>query len=108
MATGHGGARSGAGRPTGKRNKLTEKAKATLTELATAYTGDALATLASIMKDETAPPSARVAAANSLLDRGHGKPVQAIAGADDDGAPVLSVVIERRAAKGAIRVTRPE
>ena len=28
------------------------------------------------MGDETAPPAARVAAANSLLDRGHGKPRQ--------------------------------
>ena len=35
-------------------------------------------TLASVMEDKKAPHSARVAAANSLLDRGHGKAVQHI------------------------------
>ena len=33
-------------------------------------------TLVDVLGDETAPPAARVAAANSLLDRGHGKPRQ--------------------------------
>jgi hypothetical protein len=30
--------------------------------------------LVQIVEDENAPPAARVAAANSLLDRGYGKP----------------------------------
>ena len=39
----------------------------------------ALDVLAQIMLDERVPPSARVAAANALLDRGYGKPTGAIA-----------------------------
>jgi hypothetical protein len=45
-------------------------------ELARAYTQDAVLELASVMKDhKKSPPGVRVAAANSLLDRGWGKPV---------------------------------
>ena len=43
-------------------------------ELAREHTQDAIDTLARIMKSTKAPPAARVAAANSLLDRGYGKP----------------------------------
>jgi hypothetical protein len=39
---------------------------------------EAITTLANIMHDEEAPPAARVAAANALLDRGYGKPTQPI------------------------------
>ena len=39
---------------------------------------DAIDTLASIMRDPKAPASARVSAAQALLDRGYGKPAQAI------------------------------
>lgn len=77
MANGRGGARSGAGRPRGARNKLTKAKKQTLTEMAGQYTESALATLAGIMQDTDAPAAARVTAANSLLDRAHGKPLQA-------------------------------
>ena len=41
-------------------------------------TQDALDTLFAIMKDPKAPAAARVSAAQALLDRGHGKPAQAI------------------------------
>jgi hypothetical protein len=41
-------------------------------------TQDAIDTLASIMRDPKAPASARVSAAQALLDRGYGKPAQAI------------------------------
>jgi hypothetical protein len=41
--------------------------------LARAHTGQALKVLAGIMNETEAPHSARVAAANSLLDRGWGK-----------------------------------
>ena len=43
------------------------------------HTLAAVQTLASVMEDLEAPHSARVAAANSLLDRGHGKATQHIA-----------------------------
>jgi HEAT repeat protein len=39
---------------------------------------EAINTLANIMDDQKAPPAARVAAANALLDRGYGKPTQPI------------------------------
>jgi len=40
------------------------------------HTQAAVETLVSVMEDRKAPPSARVAAANGLLDRGHGKATQ--------------------------------
>ena len=46
--------------------------------LAREWTPDSIKTLATIMNDVAAPPASRVAAANSLLDRGWGKPAQAI------------------------------
>jgi hypothetical protein len=50
-----------------------------LRELARTHTGDAIATLVKVMKDDNAPPSARVSAAEALLDRGWGRPVMQIA-----------------------------
>jgi len=61
--------------------------------LARAHTETALATLAGIMRQEDAPPAARVAAANSILDRGWGKPTQPISG-DDEAPPVQVSMIE--------------
>lgn len=49
-----------------------------LSEIASTYTDSALATLAEIMADAKAPAAARATAANSLLDRGHGRPKQPI------------------------------
>ena len=51
----------------------------------------AIATLAEIMNSPDAKPGERVAAANALLDRGHGKPAQTIGG-DPEGAPVAMSV----------------
>jgi hypothetical protein len=48
-------------------------------ELARQKSPDAINTLVEIMNHEKAPPAARVAAANALLDRGYGKPTQPIA-----------------------------
>ena len=47
-----------------------------LAELARTYTVAAVETLAEIMQDKDAPPSARVSAATAMLDRGYGKPPQ--------------------------------
>ena len=47
--------------------------------LARAHTADAIAALVSIAENPKANDSARISAANSLLDRGHGKPPQAVA-----------------------------
>jgi hypothetical protein len=47
-------------------------------ELAREQSPQTINTLVGIMSDEKAPPAARVAAANALLDRGYGKPTQPI------------------------------
>ena len=67
----HGGRREGAGRPKGALNKATQGIR----EAAQQYTEQALATLAEVMVSGNSE-AARVAAANSLLDRGWGKPRQ--------------------------------
>ena len=59
--------------------------------LARQYTERAILTLASIMQNEDAKGSERVAAASALLDRGYGKPAQTIGG-DPEGAPVAMSV----------------
>lgn len=82
---------SGQGRPKGAKNKAT----AELQELARTYTAAALAELGRLSvaaESETA----RVAACNSLLDRGYGKPNQALEVTHDgeltlQSAPVSAV-----------------
>lgn len=87
MATGHGGPRPGAGRKPGK----VSKAKLDIAERAKRYGEAALLTLAEIMTDTDAPHSARVAAANALLDRGYGKPTQGVEMSGDVGLGVTLV-----------------
>jgi hypothetical protein len=43
-------------------------------EVAREHTAAAIQTLVNVMNDLTASPSARVSAANAILDRGYGKP----------------------------------
>lgn len=52
-------------------------------ELARSKTEAMICVLEEIAASQKAPPAARVAAANSILDRGWGKPSQPIGGADD-------------------------
>ena len=68
------------------------KAVAEIRSLARAHTDAAIRVLAKIMNEPKAPQAARVAAANSLLDRGWGKATQPISG---DGDNPLQVRIER-------------
>jgi len=75
------------GRTKGSRNKVGRDIR----ELAQMHTPAAIATLVDVMKDDKAPPAARVMAANALLDRGHGKAPQAITGPE---APPVKVNIE--------------
>ena len=49
------------------------KAAHSIQELARKHTSEALDVLVQIMLNEKAPPNARVAAANTLLDRAYGK-----------------------------------
>ncbi len=69
-----GGARPGAGRRKGAVNKATADVKAA----AMVYSDEALTTLSQIMRAESHPAAARVAAANAILDRAHGKPKQSV------------------------------
>lgn len=50
----------------------------TLAEMARAYTERAMNTLVSIMEDPFAEDKDKIKAADSVLDRGHGKPTQAV------------------------------
>ena len=93
MAAKRGGSRPGAGRPKGAKSRATVEAKATLSDLAKQYAPDALRTLSEIMRTSESD-SARVAAANSLLDRGYGKPAQAmtLSGDPDNPLPIVPVL----------------
>lgn len=75
--TKRGGRREGAGRPKGRVSRATPSQKATLSELAREHTTVALNVLVDVAKKGESE-SARVAAANALLDRGYGKPRQAV------------------------------
>jgi len=79
------------GKKTGGRKKGTpNKVTAEIREHAQRYTTEALDGLAQIARDSTSD-AARVAAWNSILDRGHGKAIQSV----DLGAAVQITVIER-------------
>lgn len=67
------------------------KAPAEIRSLARSHTDAALQTLKAIMDDAEVNPSARVSAACYLLDRGWGKPKQALVGGDEDDAPIQTV-----------------
>ena len=79
-----GGRREGAGRKPGE----VPKAKRDLADMAKGYAEDALMVLVRAMGDETVPASARISAATALLDRGYGKPAQAVAHGQDPENPL--------------------
>jgi hypothetical protein len=59
--------------------------------LARSHTDAAVNALLGIMNQTDAPPAARVSAANSILDRGWGKPAQPLSGDDGEGPVQLTV-----------------
>lgn len=85
-----GGRRVGAGRPAGARSRATKQAKATLSDLARKHTSVALTALVNIAKKGESE-SARVAAANALLDRAYGKPRQSHEHSGPGGTPMQFV-----------------
>lgn len=91
MAAQHGGKRPGAGRTPGARNKATLQAKRTFAELAKDLSEEALLTAAEIMRDAQASPSARMAAINTIFDRGLGKAPQAVTLQGPGGGPVQMI-----------------
>lgn len=86
----HPGTPKTGGRVAGTPNKATASLKA----LAGNYTAQALETLASIMNDVEQSAAARVAAANSLLDRAHGKPRQELEHAGSEKEPLTVIIRE--------------
>jgi hypothetical protein len=79
-----GGARPGAGRKPGKVSAV----KREIADMAKDHAEGALMTLASIMENTAEPAAARVSAANALLDRGFGRPPQAVHMSGADGGPI--------------------
>lgn len=69
------------GNPSGR-----PKSDATLRELARTHTETALKTLVQIMRNKRYSPQARAYAANSVLDRGYGKPAQSVDLTNSDGS----------------------
>jgi hypothetical protein len=65
------------------------KATADIRSLARAQTGLAIRTLTGICGSKTAPAAARVMAANSILDRGWGRPAQVHSGEDGGSIQVI-------------------
>lgn len=87
MRTQHGGKRAGAGRPKGRASRATIQQKGTLSELARQHTDVALTALVQVAtKGES--ETARVAAANAILDRGYGRPTQSHEHSGPDGGPI--------------------
>lgn len=68
-----GGKRAGAGRPPGSINRATRAQKKRLSEFAREHSDLAIDVLCDVAKNGNSE-SARVAAANALLDRAYGKP----------------------------------
>lgn len=62
------------GRKPGTPNRTTREIK----ELAEPFGAEAIEVLARIMRDDNADPRTQVAAAKELLDRGYGRPTQAV------------------------------
>jgi hypothetical protein len=63
--------------------------------MAKGHAEDAVKVLAEVMNDKGAPPNARVNAANSLIDRGYGKPTQMITGPGGNGEHAITVITRR-------------
>lgn len=82
-----GGKRPGAGRKPGK----VSQAKRELAEMAKDHAEAALQTLVDVASNAKASESARVSAAVAILDRGYGKPFQAVQLSGDANAPVQVV-----------------
>ncbi len=85
-SNGHGGRRPGAGRKKGSRNKTTAELMAAAQE----YSTEALETFLAIMRGGDSD-TARLAAADKMLDRGHGKAPQPQTGEGGKGPIELRV-----------------
>ena len=78
------------GNPSGRPKALKE-----VVELARSHTITAIEALAEIAGKATAPESARVSAANALLDRAWGKPKDTVALENAEGGQPFQIVIRK-------------
>lgn len=69
------------------------KIPAEVRDLARALSVEAIETHADIMRDIGAPPAARGASANAILDRAWGKAAQAVTGENGEGPVELSLAV---------------
>ena len=72
-------------------SRPTSRAAAEIKALAKKHSKAAIKVLAAIMNQADGPATARVSAAQALLDRGWGKAAQPVAG-EDGGLPVLAKI----------------
>jgi len=72
----------------GRKPGSLNKANREIRELAQQYGPEAIEALVAILKSPDSPPAAKVASANSILDRGYGKPRQPMEHGGRDGAPI--------------------
>jgi hypothetical protein len=84
MAKGSAPGERRGGRQKGTPNRATADIKA----LAQQYTGEAIKTLAEIMRTSE-NDTARIAASKELIDRGHGKSVQGVELTGKDGGAIV-------------------
>lgn len=87
------------GNPNG-RPRVDPKLKA----IAQAKTEEAMAAIIACLDD--ADPKVRIAAANAILDRGHGKPAQSVTVSGDEDNPLKAhIVVEYVTAAGGVPVS---
>ncbi len=77
------------GNPGGRPKVIAE-----VRDLAREQTEKSVKALVSIRDSTKAPPAARVAAANSLLDRGWGRPAQTISGDPENPQKLIVEIID--------------
>lgn len=91
------------GNPSGRKKLSNEEreARASIAELARQYTHEALQELLRMARDEDTPLNLRVNIWHDLLDRGHGKPAQALdlSHTLGDGMAEIIAMIQREAPK---------
>lgn len=102
MTERRGGKRPNAGRPKGK----VSEAKRAIAEVAQDYAQDMLNVLVQIAKNPEEPASARVTAANTVIERGYGKPVTPIQNESQDRLTLALIEISKQGSAAPIATAR--
>lgn len=105
MGENRGGKRPGAGRNAGEKDLATPDQRQRISELSKEMTPLALQTLGFVARHGRSE-SARVAAATAILDRGYGRPRQAVEHSGPDGEAIQIEEFEACANNFASRMAR--